>query len=196
MVEGQIFYEGGRSVLGAKAEDLDASNVTEEAAAVFSELKKYPYSPPVLLSLNLSETQRAVLNISTIEKVGLEDDGQLQAPSSWEKAGWYTASAKLGQNGVVVIDGHYDTDTGVPAAFWALKSVNVNDTFVLKDELGRDFSYRVVDIFFVDIQDPQRKQIFQESGKAELILITCGGVWDPAENTYNKRLVVKAELVG
>ncbi len=162
-----------------------------EAAQAFSELKKYPFYSPTLLSFEINEFKNSI----NIEHVGLETDGQLQAPESWENAGWYAASAKPGQQGLVVMDGHYDTDKGQPAAFWGLKNIKLNDKVVLQDEMGKDFSYTVVDIFYVDIQDPQRNRIFQESDKVELILITCGGVWDSVENTYNKRLVIKAELL-
>ncbi len=187
LVGSEVFYKGGRNVLGIKAGKSETNSYTEQAANIFSELKEYPYVPPESVSLQNK--------IFKVEKIGLKNDGELQAPSSWETTGWYTRSAKPGQMGAIIIDGHYDTDTASPAAFWVLKSAKLNDKVSIKDELGRDFTYRVVNIFFVDIQDPQRIQVFQESGKAELILITCGGVWNEKEGTYNKRLVVKAELV-
>ena len=177
---------------GSNSEVLSSSSRVSEAAEVFNELKEYPYYEPPLLSLEIPNQDISILEV---ENIGLESDGQLQTPSTWSTAGWYVASAKPGQQGMVVIDGHYDTDTGQPAAFWELKNINLSDKVSLQDERGRTFTYKVSDIFFVDIQDPQRKQVFQESGKAELVLITCGGVWDPVENTYNKRLVVKAELL-
>src|SRR3989344_622556 len=189
LVASEVFKASWKGdVLSAKAEELNREG--EQRKLAFAELKKYPYYAPALLSLHFSQSKNFAL-----EKIDLDENGELQTTSSWDGAGWYRGSAKPGQMGAVIIDGHYDTDTASPAAFWVLKSAKLNDKVSIKDELGRDFTYRVVDIFFVDIQDPQRIQVFQESDKAELILITCGGVWNEKEGTYNKRLVVKAELV-
>ena len=197
LVAGEVFKAGWKGeVLSAKSKVMEEEDKlleeTRKREVAFSELKKYPYFEPKSLSLHLSSGKEITL---ALEKIDLDQAGELQAPSSWQSAGWYLSSAKPGQQGTVIIDGHYDTNTGAPAAFWVLKSANPNDTVSIKDELGRDFTYKIVDIFFVDIQDPQRSQVLQDSGKAELILITCGGVWDEKEGTYNKRLVVKAQLV-
>ena len=96
---------------------------------------------------------------------------------------------------MVIIDGHYDTNTGAPAAFWPLKNIGVNDKVILKDKLNRNFTYEVTNAFYVDIDDPNRLQVFEESDNPTLTLITCGGIWDYSSGTYNKRLVVKAKLV-
>jgi len=116
----------------------------------------------------------------------------LGVPKSWYTAGWYENGAKVGESGNVIIDGHYDTNTGAPGAFWGLKNLQVGDKVLLTDELGRTFHYTVQTSSFVSIYDPKRAEVF-ESGETKLLtLITCGGVWDYASGTYNKRLVVTA----
>ncbi len=158
--------------------------------SAFRDLKEGGYFEPISVSLDPSSDGNIKL-----EKLSLETDGKLQVPSVWENAGWYKRSAKAGQVGNVVIVGHYDTGKGIPAAFGGLKNLKVNDTVILHDELRRNFSYRVVDLFYVGIQDPQRTHVFEETDRAELTLMTCGGVWDPTAGTYDKRFVVRAELV-
>lgn len=175
-------------------EPLTNEELLDEAyrESVFADLKLPLYFDPQSIVLNAGTSYEET--IST-EHIGLEPDGQLEVPSAWNLAGWYVRSARPGENGNVIIDGHYDTDSGLPGAFWGLKSTKVNDTLLVKDELGRTFSYKVVDSFYVDIQDPLRTSVLEDSGKAELTLITCGGVWNPLAQTYDKRLIVKAELL-
>ncbi|MBI2414259.1 class F sortase [candidate division WWE3 bacterium] len=170
----------------------DASNILidEEFNAktlAFSDLSKPIYYTPKKL-----EFLGATIDI---EEVNLTPDETLEAPESWFTAGWYTQSSKTGEAGNLIIDGHYDTNTGTPAAFWGLKNLKVNDTVTLKDSMDKDFVYKVRSVFYVDIQDPDRTLIFEETHKKELTLITCGGVWDTAKHTYDKRLIVKADLV-
>ncbi len=156
---------------------------------VFEKLKEPLLFNPVKIEID------GVIGILEIEQVGVESGGRLGVPNSWQNAGWYVGSAKPGEKGNVIIDGHYTTSNGSPAAFWGLKKIKVDDTVILQDELKRNFTYEVVDIYYVDIQDPQRTKVFEDNGEAELTLITCSGVWVPAEGTYNKRLVVKAKLI-
>jgi LPXTG-site transpeptidase (sortase) family protein len=109
-------------------------------------------------------------------------------------AGWYKDGAKAGEDGNVIIDGHYDTNTGAPGAFWELKDLQVGDKVSLTDSLGRRFDYVVREQLSISITDPERAKVFASSQAKELTLITCGGVWDYASGTYNKRLVIKAEF--
>ena len=130
-----------------------------------------------------------------VQEVGVEEDGTLSVPSNWQDAGWYINSAKSGEIGNVIIDGHYDTNTGSPAAFWNLKNLKVNDKVKVVDEIGKEYIYKVTTSYYVDIEDPDRSDVFGGSKVPTVTLITCGGVWIPGSSTYSKRLVVKAELV-
>ena len=129
-------------------------------------------------------------------ELGLESDGSLSVPSDYLKAGWFYDSARVGEPGNIIIDAHYDTNTGAPAAFWNLKNVKTGDIVSVIDNVGRSFDYEVREIFYLDINDPNRLQIFDEDKEtSHVTLITCGGIWLPGHFTYSKRLVVKAELV-
>jgi len=193
LIVATIFFTSylGALVLLSDNEVIEETEEVVNAApveSVFGDLKEPLHFDPITVSIEEGIT----LNI---EPVSLEPDGKLQEPSVWEKVGWYAKGAKPGEKGNVVVIGHYDQEGSIPAAFWGLKNLKVNDTVILQDEIRKNYSYRVVDIFYVDIQDPHRTQVFEETNKAELTLMTCGGVWDTNAGTYNKRLVVKTELV-
>ena len=76
-----------------------------------------------------------------------------------------------------------------------MTNLKVNDTVFLVDEVGRIFSYQVTSLVYVDIQDSNRIDILNQSEGATLTLVTCGGVWSPADGTYDKRIIVKAKKV-
>jgi len=172
-------------------EQNDYSNDRMLASAqqdlAFSDLKRPLYYKPEVLAINGVEIP--------IEGIGLTIEGKLDVPGSWNYAGWYVKGAKVGEEGNLIVDGHYDTDGGLPAAFWGLKNVNLNDTVMVKDEKGRAFTYKIFDIFYVDITDSQRTDVFKDTSDAQLTLVTCGGIWDIGKGMYNKRLVVKALLL-
>ena len=131
--------------------------------------------------------------IAPVTTVGVDDSGKLENPSSWTEAGWFYNSARPGETGNMIINAHYDTNFGAPAVFWNLKNISVGDKVDVVDSLGKVYTYKVTETFYVDIQDPDRLKIFKDNeADAELTLITCGGVWLPGRSTYNKRLVVKA----
>lgn len=140
-------------------------------------------------------TETHGIDISLIE-VGVEPDGKLENPKDWNVGGWFYKSSKPGEHGNIIINAHYDNNWGAPAAFWKLKNIVVDDKVYLVDSLGKIHTYKVTKSFYLDIDDPNRLSIFEDvEDKSELTLITCGGVWDFSAGTYNKRLVVKAELL-
>lgn len=148
------------------------------------------YGDPVRLYIPKVNIDARILEVST------DETGVLEAPAMWNELGWYRKSAKTGQIGNVIIDGHYDDNHGRPASFWTLKNVEPDDKVYLVDSYGRVYTYKVSEVFYLGIADPNRLEVLEgEEGKASLTLITCGGVWNISRSTYDKRLVVKADRV-
>ncbi|MFH1648420.1 MAG: class F sortase, partial [Patescibacteria group bacterium] len=133
----------------------------------------------------------------SIEPVGVDAQGYLETPKEWDTAGWYQNSARPAEKGNLVVNAHYDDSRGNPAAFWELKNVNLDDRVTVLDSYGKSYDYKVTGYYFVDIDDPERLKVFEDSSLdiPALTLITCGGVWVPNQGTYSKRLVVSAELI-
>lgn len=173
------------NIFSVEEEVLATSEVAESSDSLFGSMERQYFEPKTLVMGD---------SVFGVESVGLEPNGQLGTPSDWHGVGWYFKSAKPGEKGTVIIDGHYDLPGGAPAAFFSLKKVEVNDTLVVTDKLNRSFVYKVTDTFYVDIQDPNRTEVFEDETERGLVLVTCGGVWNPALQTYDKRLVVKASL--
>lgn len=180
--------------IGIFEKKSEASAMTEDTGvekfSVFAEILKPLHGEPKKLiaeSINLK--------IDVIP-VGVAKDGYMETPASWNIAGWYEKSAYAGDLGNVVINAHYDDNYGRPAAFWELKNLKSDDTLTLIDSLGKYYNYKVTEVFYVGIDDPNRLDVIEDNkDKSILTLITCGGVWNSSERTYSKRLVVRAELI-
>lgn len=172
---------------GGSVNEVSEIGVTEASTpSVFKKVAQPLYLSPKKLTYKEKTLE--------VEEIGVEEGGTLGVPASWHTVGWYKDGAKAGEEGNVIIDGHYDTNTGAPGAFWELKNLQVGDKVSLTDSLGRGFDYLVKEKSSISITDPERAQVFESSKARQLTLITCGGVWDYASGTYNKRLVIKAEF--
>ncbi|HLD51343.1 hypothetical protein A2264_05320 [candidate division WWE3 bacterium RIFOXYA2_FULL_46_9] len=157
--------------------------------SVFSELTEPVYFPAEIITIPGTNIA------TTLDRVGVLDDGTLEAPEAWNKGGWLFSSSKPGQVGNLIIDGHYDDNFGKPAVFWELKKVKPGDKVIVTDGAGEDFVYIVSKVYFLDIDSSEKSRVFSSNEKvATITLITCGGVWLPGESTYSKRLIVSGVL--
>ncbi|MBD3365758.1 sortase [candidate division WWE3 bacterium] len=191
----------GVSTGGANASKTSTSDAdsTEEKPSAFGSKLTPIYEDPVKIYAkkvdNDGKVSEKKLIEAALEKVDVNSAGQMQTPTEWSKAGWYRRSAKAGEEGNIVINGHYDNAQGLPAAFYNLKSLKVNDKVYLVDSFGRTFAYQITETFYVSIFDDDRVERVLKGEGVSLTLVTCGGVWVPAEGTYNNRFVVKAKRI-
>ena len=175
-----IFFNKKGQVLAKK------DRQTDTLVSVFESDLKPIFAKPVRLYVPDTGINAEVQGVGTLL------DGVLETPRDWKLLGWYEDGQLIGQFGNVIINGHYDDNQGLPAAFWELKSLKTGDKVYIVDELGRTNIYTVSEVFYLDINDPNRLGIFEvDKTKRILTLVTCGGVWDPYSENYNKRLIVK-----
>ena len=169
--------------------------IAEVAAAksqresVFAEKLKPIYTNPKRVQV---DSIKIDINVGP---VSVAEDGSLEVPKNWNEGGWYRKASKPGEEGNLIINAHYDDNFGRPAAFWSLNKVKDGDLIKVIDDFGKTYAYKVTETFYLDINDPNRLDIFDGvDGQTHITLITCGGVWDPRAGTYNKRFVVKGDL--
>lgn len=176
----------------SKNQSTESSDIlSAQSPSVFQEISKPIYGTPKRVFID------SVGIKSDVIPVGVDKEGFLETPKNWNEIGWYKKGSKPSELGNLLIDGHYDDNYGRPAAFWNLKNINIGDKVSVLDSYSRTFDYKVTKVYYIDINDPERAGVFEpyEEGKALMTLITCGGVWSPADGTYSKRLVVTAELI-
>lgn len=130
---------------------------------------------------------------TTIEWVGLDADGNMAVPSTYQTVGWYENGPRPGMRGKAVIAGHLDSKTG-PAVFYRLDQLAVGDDIVVVTHAGEELHFAVDGVETFDAGSAPSYDIFGPATSAELNLVTCEGSFDQSAHAYNQRLVVYSTL--
>ena len=128
-----------------------------------------------------------------IESKGNDAEGRMEVPA-WESVAWFNQGPKPGEEGSSVIAGHYDTNTGAPATFYALSSLQPGDLMYVTDETNAVRAFKVIDIRNYAYDLFPVTEVFDDPSGHKMNLITCSGTWDSAIGNYSDRLVVYTEL--
>ncbi len=136
------------------------------------------------------------INLSAnLTQLGLNPDGTVQVPSSWNIPGWYRFGATPGQQGSAVILGHVDSVEG-PAVFYSISKLSLGDivSVGLSDGIVTHFSVTNVEMFqksnFPD------NSVYGNNGSSDLNLVTCGGAFDYQSHHYLSNVVVYTTYIG
>jgi len=118
---------------------------------------------------------------------------QIEVPPLTE-VGWYHFGARPGEPGAAVLVEHVDGD-GRPGVFWELRALQPGDRVEVRDASGliRDFA---VSGRAEVAKSALPADLFSRQGPARLVLITCGGAFDPATHHYVDNVVVVATPTG
>lgn len=123
-------------------------------------------------------------------EVGLEDDGELEVPGAKE-IGWYRYGAAPGYPGATVLAAHV-TWNGEYGPFLNLGELEPGDLVEVDLEDGSQRVYEVIERTMYDKDGLPRDRIWRNTGDETLVLITCGGDFNPDINRYRQNIVVYA----
>lgn len=128
--------------------------------------------------------------------LGVLSSGALATPNNVFDTGWYNESAKPGQPGAMLIDGHVSSWTS-HGVFYGLRTLVPGDTIQVERGDGTVFTYKVVksqtyDANNVDMQAAVTPVV---AGHPGLNLITCTGQVIHGTSEFNQRVIVFAEQV-
>jgi LPXTG-site transpeptidase (sortase) family protein len=143
--------------------------------------------PPTLLRIP------AIGVTTTLESLVVNAAKQLQPPTDYAKAGWWTKGVAPGDVGPAVIAGHVDSARSGPAIFYNLHKLKPGDT-VQVDRAGQTVTFSVTDVEQYPKDAFPRDRVYQPTPDAELRLITCGGEFDRTLLSYRDNIVVYAVL--
>lgn len=131
---------------------------------------------------------------TTVEPVGMAEDGRMAVPSSAFTTSWWKFGARPGEMGSIVLAGHLDTPQGEPGVFYGLGSLGPGDEIMIEDSTGKIFNYVVTSQVTYDDAEFPIEEVFADTSARWLRLITCEGTYDPTARNYSKRLVVNSQL--
>lgn len=128
-----------------------------------------------------------------IFKVGVGLDGMMVLPHNARDVAWLDQGPYPGDTQNVVLAGHiaYSHITG---SFGHIQSLRPGDTVVVEMD-GKDWVYQIRWSCLFDRDTDLAAKVMGYTDVQSLTLISCGGVWDAAAHTHNKRVAVRAELV-
>jgi LPXTG-site transpeptidase (sortase) family protein len=144
----------------------------------------------------LTPTRVRVANLgidAPVAPAGIDvKNGVLDVPAAISKLGWWLDGRTPGSpTGAVLIAGHVDSATAGAGALFRLKDAHSGDVIQVTAQNGRTFSYRVTSVKTV-LKKDLPTDIYSRTGRARLVLVTCGGPFDTASGHYRDNVVVTA----
>ena len=135
------------------------------------------------------------INVSApIVPVGTDENGKMLLPENVAEVGWYSLGVKPGEIGNAVISGHLDSTTGEGAIFYHLNELELGDNYYVTDEYGKSYTFAVTDKVIYEYDKVPIDEVFGETDKKRLNLITCTGSWNPSLRNYSHRMIIYSEL--
>lgn len=130
-----------------------------------------------------------------IRPVSVDRNNRLKAPSNRYDTGWYDASARPGESGAMLIDGHSNV-LGKSAVFAKLGKLSVGDTITITKGDDTKVSYKVntVEVVAEGNVDMSSMMVSADPNKPGLNVITCAGRVIPGTRDLDKRVLVRAVL--
>ena len=129
---------------------------------------------------------------TVVDAVDTDRRGAIRVPSLG-RAGWYDGGPRPGEPGRAVIIGHLDTKRG-PGLFARVPALRDGDDIRITDRRGRVHDFRVVGRARVRKDRFPTEAVYGGSGRPALVLVTCGGPYDPDEG-YRDNVLVYARAV-
>ncbi len=175
----------------------EAETISVTAAkTVVKSIRTTPIAVTTQPTLKKSVTRLEIPSIKVdalIQSMGLTAQGAMAVPNNNADVGWYSPGTRPGATGSAVIGGHnsWNQTAGV---FARLNELKPGDTVSVVDANGLSTAFVVRGTQTYDAIDLSTG-IFMSPSGIHLNLITCSGVWNPATQTYTKRLVVFTDAV-
>ncbi len=130
-----------------------------------------------------------------VQKTGIAKSGNMAPPSNFSDVGWYKLGTVPGFKGSAVMSGHVDNALALAGVFKHLSNIEKGADIYIRTDGGKMIRFKVTDIATYSYDQVPTETIFNQNDKARLRLITCAGTWLQNAKSYDKRVVVTAELV-
>lgn len=165
------------------------TEILEAETPVSKEVYALPRELPVRLRI-------PALHIDTAFEtpLGLNDDGTISVPKSYENVGWYKLSASPGEVGTASILGHVDSYMGA-AVFYSLGQLKSGDRVYVMRADGTEAEFEVEYLERYKQSEFPPEKVYGATPYPSLRLITCSGTYEKGIARYTHNLVVYGKLV-
>lgn len=156
------------------------------------DIKNYKVAPDLARYIKIPS-----INVyARVMQVGETSKGAIDVPGNVHDAAWYNASAKPGQVGATVLDGHV-SGWGTAGVFHDIKKLSAGDTVQIVKGDNTILTYKVIKTVVYDAKKVDMQAVVNpvSKGKSGLNLITCDGHVKAGTSEYTQRVVVFTEKV-
>jgi sortase (surface protein transpeptidase) len=186
----------GATGSGAHAMPVTAAGTAADQAADGPSAQHFPAHPPLAPARPMRLDIPAIGLHAGVVGRGLRD-GTVDPPpfDTPDVAGWYRGGPAPGAPGAAIIVGHVDTPTRA-AVFYRLPALRpgARVDITRADHTVAEFTAYAVTTVPKSRFDPALVFGYDSTGRPDLRLITCGGPFDQATQTYSANIVVSATL--
>ncbi len=169
------------------SDPAELSPLAEQLGERFSAIPetRTPRPRPVGIEIDTIDVARY-----PIRAIGLEPDGQMEIPDETE-IGWYQYGATAGRPGATVLAAHVSWNR-TAGPFARLGTVDPGARIAITLDDGSVRTYEVVERAIYGKLELPRERLWRNTGPEELVLITCGGDYNPEIRRYRENIVVYA----
>jgi DNA-directed RNA polymerase specialized sigma24 family protein/sortase (surface protein transpeptidase) len=146
-----------------------------------------PIAAPVRLAIPKIAVDKRLVEL------GIQDDGTLASPVHYDDPGWYRDGVAPGERGPAVIVGHVDSLDG-PAIFFQLSTLRRNDKVQVERADGTTATFVIDRVERFPKENFPTSQVYGDTARPELRLITCGGAFNNTTRHYDDNVVAFAHL--
>jgi len=197
-LEGQVDLGGDRTAFGFRKLPLVDGQALETAGPTggladlitpieLTEPGRFPTRPDRALPLTLSADTIGVAD-APIRPVGVDGDGYFDVPER-EEVGWYSFGPTPGEGGSSVLAAHISTD-GKPGVFRDLRDLDTGHELSVTFDDGSTESFVVLGLVQYSKEVLPIEKLFDRSGPPSMVLITCGGTFNPQLESYDDNIIV------
>ena len=174
----------------------DAGTTPSPLAGRVSELGSAMYDPnehaPRTATPRRLRIDALAVRGATIVDVGVEDDGEMEIPGPTE-VGWYRFGAAPGEAGTTVLAAHIAYN-GTDGVFRHLADLPAGARVSVELTDGQVRRYEVTSVEQYD-KRALPADVWATDGPERLVLITCGGRFNPSLRSYESNIVAWASPV-
>jgi sortase (surface protein transpeptidase) len=131
---------------------------------------------------------------SSVVRLGVGWNRELQAPSDPAMVGWYRDSSAPGAAGAAVLAGHVTWDQE-PAVFFELGALRPGQRVRITRADGRTAIFAITKVAQYDKGEFPTARVYRPVDRPVLRLITCGGRYDADSDAYEANVVAYGTLV-
>lgn len=131
-----------------------------------------------------------------VTPVSLNPTNSLVVPSDPRVIGWWQASALAGSRiGTIVLDGHVDTAHQGLGTLFNLQDIKAGASIILSSATGHQYTYQVTARRVLSKSHDLPTDLFSPTAPGTLVVITCGGPFNRATQSYLDNIAVLARPV-